>query len=42
MKKLEDKKEEQIKKIGENAKKALEIIKEEKKKKKKNNDGDER
>lgn len=42
MKRLEENKEEQIKIIGENAKKVLEIIKEENRKKEKNNDGDER
>lgn len=42
MKRLEENKEEQIKIIGENAKKVLEIIKEENREKEKNNDGDER
>lgn len=44
MKKLEDnkKQEEQMKVIGENARKVLEIINQKKKKQEKNNDGEER
>lgn len=43
VRKLEDKQqEEQMKAIGENARKVLEIIEQEKKKQEKNNDGDER
>lgn len=43
VRKLEDKKqEEQMKAIGENARKVLDIIEQEKKKQEKNNDGDER